>query len=283
VFVAFAVAFIPGCIAAGLVAVVLAVALHGVDVINPETGGQAKFEELLREPAIFLPTLLATQVVLVAVALGAAYFSPVPMKHRLRLGRPRLPWYGYPVVCVGSLALGYTGGVLIELLGLGEQGTLKEFERAIAGMRGMVLVAAAAVIGLAPGFGEELLFRGYIQTRLGQRWPHLLAIGVTALLFALLHMDPVQSTFALFMGLWLGEVADRTGSIWPAVAGHAFNNGVATVAGALLPGEPEPVYELAITLPVFSLCLVYLLCRRVVPVEPERVQPMPVVPVPAPY
>jgi len=266
VFVAFAVAFIPGCIATGMVAAVLAVILHGPEIFSQADGGPERFQALMREPAIFLPTLVAMQVVLAAVALGGAYLSPEPMRRRLRLGKPRLPWYGYPVVCVGSLALGYSAGVLIELLGFGNQGTLHEFEQAINGMRGCVLVLAAAVVGISPGIGEELMFRGYIQTRLAQRWPRLLAVGMTALLFALLHMDLVQSTFALAMGLWLGEVADRTGSIWPAAAGHAFNNGVATVGAALLPNI-DTGHALAVSLPVFALCLVYVLCRKVVPPE----------------
>jgi membrane protease YdiL (CAAX protease family) len=277
VFVAFAVAFIPGCIATGMVAAVLAVIVHGPEIFSQPEGGAERFEALMREPAIFLPTLLAMQVVLAAVALGAAYLSPVPLRRRLRLGRPRLPWYGYPVVCLGSLALGYSAGVLIELLGFGDQGTLHEFEQAISGMRGPVLVLAAVVVGISPGVGEELMFRGYIQTRLGQRWPRLLAIGVTSLLFALLHMDLVQSTFALTMGLWLGEVADRTGSIWPAAAGHAFNNGVATLGAALLPNI-DTWHALAVSVPVFVLCLAYVLCRKVVPPDPE-----PETPVPAPY
>jgi hypothetical protein len=201
------------------------------------------------------------------------------MGRRLRLGKPRLPWYGYPVVCVGSLALGYSAGVLIELLGFGDQGALHEFEQAISGMRGYVLALATAVVGLSPAFGEELMFRGYIQTRLGQRWPRVLAIFVTSLLFAVLHMDVVQSTFALTMGLWLGEVADRTGSIWPAAAGHAFNNGAATLASGLLPDEINTWHALAVSLPVFALCLVYVLCRKVVPPEPVA---EPVVPSAAP-
>jgi membrane protease YdiL (CAAX protease family) len=274
VFVAFAVAFIPGCVATGIVAAVLALILHGPEVFNPE-GGPERFQALMREPPIFLPTLLAMQVVLAGVALGAAYLSPVPLVRRLRLGKPRLPWYGYPIVCVGSLALGYSAGVLIELLGLGDQGALHEFEQAISGMRGYVLAVASAVVGVAPGFGEELMFRGYIQTRLAQRWPRLLAILVTSLLFALLHMDPVQSTFALTMGLWLGEVADRTGSIWPAVVGHAFNNAAATLAGALLPTNINTGYALAVSLSVFAVCLAYLLSRKVVPADPVASEDAP--------
>ena len=51
--------------------------------------------------------------------------------------------------------------------------------------------------GLGPGFGEELLFRGYIQTRLRQRWPRLVALAVTACLFGFIHFDLVQGAFAV--------------------------------------------------------------------------------------
>ena len=138
----------------------------------------------------------------------------------------------------------------------------------------------------APGFGEEFLFRGYIQTRLGQRWPRLLALLVTSLLFGVLHMDPVQSTMAVFLGLWLGEVADRTGSIWPAVAGHAFNNAAATVLSAFVTtgGDPtESWVMLAVTVPVFAACLAYLLRRPVVETEADPAPLPPSVPLPAPF
>lgn len=271
VFVAFVAAFGPGCIAAGVVAVGMAVVLHGRDVLDPSAPEhQERIEGLIREPPIFLPMLLATQVVLTGVALCAAYLSPTPLTRRLRLGRPKLPWYGYPILALGTLALGYTFGVLIELLGFGDQGVLKEFETVMTGLRGGVLIAAAAVIGLAPGFGEELLFRGYIQTRLQQRWRRLVALLVTSFLFGLIHFDPVQSTMAVGLGMWLGELADRTGSIWPAVVGHAFNNAVATVMSALIPPETDTAdawVMLMVTVPVFALCLVYLLRRPVMPVE----------------
>jgi hypothetical protein len=270
VFVAFFVAFFPGCIGAGIVAVAIALILHGPEVFNPENPDG--MEAVLREPAIFLPMMLSTQVILAGVALGAAYFSPTPMRRRLRLGRAKLPWYGYPVVAVGTLALGMTLGTLIELLGLGDLGVLQEFEEVMTGLRGVALVAATLVIGLAPGFGEEVLFRGYMQTRLVQRWPRLLAIFVTAVLFGVMHMDVVQGAFAICMGLFVGEVVERTGSIWPAIVGHAFNNAVATLLSALVPSDVADAYTgwaILTTATVFALCTLYLLWRPVVPVEED--------------
>ena len=278
VFVAFAVALGVGIVVAGLVALAVAVALEGPGVME----GPDRLEAVLARPPVLLSSLFATQVVLTGVALSGALLSPTPLRRRLRLGAAVLPWYGYGVVVLGTVALAYTSSIVIEMLGLGDQGVLEEFERSVAGMRGALLVLAAAVIGLAPGLGEELLFRGYIQTRLRQRWPRLLALAITSLLFGIIHLDPIQGTFAMLMGLWLGEVTDRAGSIWPAVVAHTVNNAGATVLGALAgaheAGETAPIeapWFLIVSLPLLALCLLYVLRRPVLPPEEPPEAPLP--------
>src|SRR5688572_27550812 len=158
VFVAFAVAMLGGLILPAFVMVPIALARFGPTAFE---GGMSedKLAVVLGDPVVFLPTIASTQVVLVAVSLAGAMLSPVPWQKRLRLERPRLPWYGLVVVVVGTLAMGLGGSLLIELLGVGDKGTLKMFQDALGGLRGPTLVAAALVIGLAPGFGEEMLFR----------------------------------------------------------------------------------------------------------------------------
>lgn len=268
VFVAFKIAFIVGSLVAGIVAVVIAIAINGPEVVQD----QKRLESAIMQPPAFLSMMFATQVVLAGVALCGGMLSPVPLRQRLRLGRPRLPWYGYFVCALGTIMLGYTSSIVIELLGFGDEGVLEEFEKAIAGLRGPVLLVAALVIGLSPALGEEVLFRGYIQTRLRQRWPRLVALLVTSVLFGVIHFDWVQGSFAVLLGLWVGEITDRTGSIWPAVVGHAVNNAGATVMGALMGTEASsvsgsPGWELVVSVPLFLLCLLYLLRRPLVPAE----------------
>jgi membrane protease YdiL (CAAX protease family) len=81
-------------------------------------------------------------------------------------------------------------------------------------------------IALMPGFGEEMLFRGYIQRRLLQRWSPALAILVSSILFAIVHVMPHAVVFAFPVGLWLGFIAWKTGSIWPTILGHVLINGI---------------------------------------------------------
>jgi membrane protease YdiL (CAAX protease family) len=104
-------------------------------------------------------------------------------------------------------------------------------------MAGAFLVA----IALPAGLMEELLFRGYMQRRLLQRWPPWVAIAVTTVLFAVMHVTPHVVVIALSLSLWFGFLAWRTGSVWPCVVCHAFVDGVAIVwqMGPKLAGWPE--------------------------------------------
>ena len=98
--------------------------------------------------------------------------------------------------------------------------------------------ALAGLAALAAPVCEELTFRGYVQTTLSLRRRPPVAIVAGALLVAALHLDPVRFPALLVLGSHFGWLTWRTGSIWPAVAAHAANNGIA--AGLLLAlGPPE--------------------------------------------
>lgn len=84
-------------------------------------------------------------------------------------------------------------------------------------------------VGIAPGFLEEMVFRGYTQQRLVKRWGATTGIVVTSILFGLFHITPQAILVALPLGFWFGYVAWRSGSILPAILCHFFvNSGVNT-------------------------------------------------------
>ncbi|MCR5678363.1 MAG: CPBP family intramembrane metalloprotease [Agathobacter sp.] len=73
---------------------------------------------------------------------------------------------------------------------------------------------------------EELTFRGIVQFRMSVRLHRIWAILIAALLFAVMHMNVVQSTYAFFLGIVLGIICDHVGHIYPAVIGHMAVNAV---------------------------------------------------------
>ena len=94
-----------------------------------------------------------------------------------------------------------------------------------AGAAPALAVPWVLFIALAPGLCEETLFRGYVQRRLIERWPAGAAILVTSLIFAIFHIMPHAVVFAFPIGIWLGILAWKSGSVWPGVICHATING----------------------------------------------------------
>jgi uncharacterized protein len=138
-----------------------------------------------------------------------------------------------------------------------------------------VRVAIALVASVLAPLCEELAFRGYVQRTYAIRHGHRLAIPAAALLFAALHVDPVRFPALVFLGVVYGWLAARAGSIWPAIAAHAVNNGLAS-AIALLAARPEapveapPVADVLRALVVGGLALALLLraYRNATPAPP---------------
>ena len=77
---------------------------------------------------------------------------------------------------------------------------------------------------------EELLFRGAIQGQLMRVWKNpLWAILVSSLLFGVVHGNPAQIPFACVIGMGLGWVYYKTGSLLPCFFMHFVNNGSAVL------------------------------------------------------
>lgn len=94
-------------------------------------------------------------------------------------------------------------------------------------------------VGLLAPVAEELVFRGAVLRSL-LRWNanHWLCIGLSALAFALVHGNPAQMPHAFIIGLLLGWLYYRTGSIIPGVAYHWMNNSIAYIIYNLYP-DPD--------------------------------------------
>src|SRR6056297_2546063 len=128
-----------------------------------------------------------------------------------------------------------------------------------------------AVVGIFPGVSEELFFRGFVQRRLLHRYSPVTAIGITTILFALLHVTPHGIALASVMGVWLGVVAWRTGSIWPSVVCHAFVNSAWNVyqVGRFQSGIPDlPPLWFGISGAAIMLIAFAMVCRKLRRISP---------------
>ncbi len=135
---------------------------------------------------------------------------------------------GILAALIGSLALGW----IFERIGLEvqEQSRVLEIVEDARthgfGPEAIMLVIAALL--LAP-IAEEWLFRGLLFRRVSERSGRLLAYGVSALAFAIIHGNPAGLVVYLWLGLVFAAVIERTGRLWTAIAVHMTNNGYVLV------------------------------------------------------
>jgi uncharacterized protein len=86
------------------------------------------------------------------------------------------------------------------------------------------------LIGIIPGVGEELVFRGIIQTNLYKIFknPHI-AIWVAAIIFSALHLQFDGFLPRMFLGAILGYLYYYSKNLWVSMAAHAANNSLALI------------------------------------------------------
>jgi uncharacterized protein len=92
-------------------------------------------------------------------------------------------------------------------------------------------LAAGILIVVAAPLTEEIFFRGFVFGGLRRALPFAAAAAIPAVIWGLLHYTGPDSwgvvlQLAIF-GLVLAWLYERTGSLWPPIALHLFNNALA--------------------------------------------------------
>lgn len=195
------------------------------------SGALGQTEEEVRA-ALYGPGSMAFQVVVTAGVLSLLAVAPLklsrrPVKAALRLSRTRASTVA--VAAVAVIPLGFLVDEVTYLLGLAaptvfDPSGLERMAGVFSGASIPGLAAVTAAVTIGPALGEELLFRGYLLRAFSHRSPAWLAVGVTAVLFGAIHMNALQGAGAFLIGIYLGFLVIRTGSLWPAVVAHGLNN-----------------------------------------------------------
>jgi len=184
-----------------------------------------------------------SQVLLLNIGVFLLVFAAVPVvvlrlsRVQLRSGlmlNPRIP----PVSLLVAVLFGVSmWAVLYELnlvVGVAAQAeTLKRaMESLVDDLRQTPLWVKLAALALAPALCEELFFRGFLQTALRQRYSVWVSIATSAALFGLFHIVVRDHLFiermipSTLMGILLGLLLERSGSVLPGMLLHAIHNGL---------------------------------------------------------
>lgn len=84
---------------------------------------------------------------------------------------------------------------------------------------------------------EEILFRGQILGSIRNKYGAVTALLISSLIFGAIHIIPQQVVNAFFIGLILGYIYIKTGSLLSVIIMHAVNNALAYLQLELSDGE----------------------------------------------
>ena len=176
----------------------------------------------LQEPLLKLPVFFGTTFIVLFLGTrfsGLPYREIFPMKF--------FHWLTVPAIFISLAALQFFMNEISMHLDkvLPPPGWFMElFDKLFESDHG-VWFGILRVVILAP-IVEELIFRGVIFSGFQRIYPSILAIIFSALLFALFHLNPWQLGPTFLLGLLLGYVRLRTGSLLAAIFTHALHNGM---------------------------------------------------------
>ncbi|MEM6472078.1 MAG: ABC transporter permease subunit/CPBP intramembrane protease [Planctomycetota bacterium] len=169
--------------------------------------------------------VMMPQILIIFPALAMATMFTTSVRKSLRLRMPH--WTTFPIGLLFAVTLHPTyvlvSKVINSLYPISEEAALamKPFADQIAAAPWSSTLLLMAVL---PAICEELAFRGFIFGGLIRDRGRVRAVLVTALMFGISHGVLQQSIAASLMGIVLGWITLRTGSILPCILIHLTNN-----------------------------------------------------------
>ena len=156
----------------------------------------------------------------VTLVLAVLYFDTLkPQLSTTGLGNAAT-WLALPLL-VGCLMVNYVYHVLfVNAIGLGELAQEQQTYTEIFAGYG----SAVFFVAVLPAIAEEIADRGLIQHWLQQALPPARAIAFAAFLFAITHFSVFSLPYLFLVGLLLGWLKWKTGSLFPSIAVHFLHN-----------------------------------------------------------
>lgn len=126
---------------------------------------------------------------------------------------------------------------------------------------GMILTFVRTVVVAA--MAEELALRGYVLGHIREKYGDAFAVGVTAVIFAIMHGNLVQSPFALIAGAAIGYFTVKTGTLWVGIFIHMFNNFISLCSAYILELQGQETGALLYTVAVYGISFIGIICSLV--------------------
>lgn len=221
---------------AAFAVIIPAVVVKQMQIISMGLNGTPQETEMLNQVVtdVMGPTVLVTHIfLLVGFALWYG-FGCCRKRNAIATFRNTFRSRNILIIVVLSLGCCYLTNFVMPIAGeIIPENIMQSYLDLMesAGFGESILPTIAAVL-IAP-FGEELIFRGVIyhyacnlaSAMPDRRKAFYIANAIQALGFGIFHGNLIQGTYAFFLGLVLGYLRERFGSIWASILAHMLING----------------------------------------------------------
>jgi len=150
----------------------------------------------------------------------------------LRVGR----YFGYVLgvllLSAGLWMVAFEAYLLFESWSLASQLTEEDKERLKADFLAVPFWVVVLTGAIAPAIAEEFFFRGFVLSAFRSKLSGFRSVLFSSVLFGLFHviagsvLSLEKFLPTIILGLAIGYVALRTGSLWPGILLHALHNGL---------------------------------------------------------
>lgn len=170
-------------------------------------------------------------LVLYTVVIGATILYARSNRIKSRLNSPtRFKLFPTSIFFLGAIVI-LCSGIILELFFYYVPPS-KTYIALMEERLGGGLFSIITTIIIAPIL-EEILMRGIILDGFLKRYNPSKAIIWSAIIFGLFHLNPWQGGTGIVIGLLLGWLYWKTGSLWLCITLHAFNNLIAVLFGTI--------------------------------------------------
>jgi len=170
---------------------------------------------------------IASNIAAIAILVLIFFVKGSPIKEEL--GFKRFPVSLVPLCAVLGYAMQYTVGFITALIPWPEY-LVESHKQTTSVAISSNLILAVVGVALVTGLAEEIVFRAVIVNRLGKAYGSAACIILSAVIFGVAHLQPLQIFYVTLIGLLFGMIYRKFRSVWPCAVTHIFFN-LAAVLG----------------------------------------------------
>ena len=211
--------------------------------------------QIMEEPMFLMVAQTFISILIFILPLGVILYSEhLKLTDIVSFKKPKKEFF-LPIVliCIGITAFAnIIANLLISFFNVVGLPVLPPDFATPKGVLGFIITFLS--VAVTPALVEEFAMRGVIQGSL-KRYGKGFAIGVSAILFGMMHGNLSQIPFAFILGVAIGFAVIKTDSIWTGVIIHLINNGNSVILDAITTKTESTQILAFVNSLYFALCI----------------------------